>query len=370
MGEHKRVIFDVNHPAQVHLFRHAITELEDRGHETLVTSREKEITIDLLDAYGIEHRPISTAGDGTVSLVTELLGREWRLLRVARQFDPDVIVSRLSPAAAHVSTVLGCPNVVFTDTVVPSKLMQTLNYGMTLPFVDVACVPPKFELPFSPERTLTVGFHELAYLHPNRFEPDAKRLAGTGVAVDEPYFVLRFASWDAYHDVGNEGWSRQGKRDVVSLLDDHGTVYVTSESELPAKFSEYQLSVPPHLIHDLLYFSDLYLGDSQTMCTEATVLGTPSIRVNSKVGTNEMNNFVDLERRGLLFSYSSERDALEQTRAIVTGQVEANWERKRQELIADERDVTALMLELILGSDAVPGDGQPADRPQSQATND
>ncbi|MFD1588404.1 DUF354 domain-containing protein [Halorientalis brevis] len=370
MDEHKRVIFDVNHPAQVHLFRHAITELEDRGHDTLVTSREKEITTDLLDAYGIDHELLSTAGDGAVSLVTELLGREWRLLSVAREFEPDVIVSRLSPAAAHVSTVLGCPNVVFTDTVVPSKLMRTLNYGMTLPFVDVACIPPNFELPFSPARTVTAGFHELAYLHPNRFEPDAERLAAAGVAVDEPYFVLRFASWDAYHDVGNEGWSRQGKRDIVSFLDDHGTVYITSESELPSEFREYQLSVPPHLIHDLLYFSDLYLGDSQTMCTEATLLGTPSIRVNSKVGTHDMNNFVELDRRGLLFSYPDERDALAQTRAIVTGQVDADWERKRQALIDDKRDVTSLMLELILRSDAAPETEAPVDSPRSRAAND
>ena len=370
MGEHKRVIFDVNHPAQVHLFRHAITELTDRGHDTLVTSREKEITTDLLDAYGIDHRPISTAGDGTVSLVTELLGREWRLLRVAREFEPDVIVSRLSPAAAHVSTVIGCPNVVFTDTVVPSKLMQTLNYGMTLPFVDVACIPPNFDLPFSPDRTLTVGFHELAYLHPNRFEPDAERLAAAGVAVDEPYFVLRFASWDAYHDVGNEGWSRQGKREIISFLADHGTVYITSESELPSEFSEYQLSVPPHLIHDLLYFSDLYLGDSQTMCTEATLLGTPSIRVNSKVGRHDMNNFVELDRRGLLFSYPDEHDALAKTREIVTGKVESDWEEKRQELIEDKRDVTTLMLELILGGETATEDRRSADRPRSQATDD
>src|SRR6056297_2847304 len=112
MPGRRRVLFDINHPAQVHLFRHAITELEEQGHETVVTSREKELTTDLLDAYGIDHRPLSAAGDGTASLVTELATREWRLLGVARSFDPDVIVSRLSPAAAHVSTVIGCPNLV------------------------------------------------------------------------------------------------------------------------------------------------------------------------------------------------------------------------------------------------------------------
>lgn len=371
MGESKRVLFDINHPAQVHLFRNAVGELEERGHETMVTSRRKEITTELLDAYGIDHRPLTTAGDGVVSLVRELLVREWKLYSVAREFDPDIIVSRLSPAAAHVSELVGCPNLVFTDTVVPSKLMRTLNYGMTLPFVDVACVPPDLELPISPSRTHRVGFHELAYLHPNWFDPDRDRLAAMGVAVDEPYFVLRFAAWDAYHDVGNTGWSRQGKRDLVSFLNSYGTVYITSEAELPPEFREYQLSVPPHLIHDLLYYGDLYLGDSQTMPTEAALLGTPAIRVNSKVGSHDMSNFTDLQRRGLLFSYSDGEPALEKARAIVEGTASGtDWERRRRALIEDERDVTALMLDLILGERTVSGAQRPVNAPGSGTTDD
>jgi hypothetical protein len=371
MAERKHVLFDVNHPAQVHLFKHAIRELEDDGHETHVVSREKELTTDLLDAYDIDHTPLSTAGSGTTALMRELLVREWKLLAVAREFDPDVMVSRLSPAAAHVSQLAGCPNVVFTDTVVPSKLMRLLNYGMTLPFVDVLCHPPAFDLPFSPADTVTVGFHELAYLHPDRFEPNRERLAREGVAVDDPYFVLRFASWDAYHDVGNAGWSRQGKRDLVSALDAHGTVYVTSESDLPPAFSEYQLSVSPHLIHDLLASAELYLGDSQTMCTEAALLGTPAIRVNSKVGEHDMSNFTELERRGLLFSYADETDALAKAEAIVTGQDESgNWEQKRRDLIAAQRDVTALMLELILGEEHAPSEPNSTDPLGSPATDD
>jgi len=371
MGRQQRVLFDINHPAQVHLFKHAIREVNARGHETAVTSRHKEMTTDLLDASGIDHQPLTAAADGTVSLVRELLVREWKLLGVAREFDPDVIVSRLSPPAAHVSELLGCPNLVFTDTIVPSTMLRALNYGTTLPFVDVACVPPGFELPVSPRRTVRVGFHELAYLHPDRFEPDRDRIAAAGVDVDEPYFVLRFAAWDAYHDVGKTGWSRQGKRDLVEFLDEHGTVYVTSETELPPAFREYRLSVPPHMIHDLLSFADLYLGDSQTMATEASLLGTPAIRVNAKVGSHDMSNFTELERRELLFSYAEERDALAKAREVVTGGVdEERWQRKRRDLVADYRDVTALMLDLILGDGTVSGEPQTPDRTPSRAVDD
>jgi len=60
--------FDVGHPAHVHLFKHAIDEVEARGHDTLVTSREKEVTTSLLDAYGIDHVPISKKGTTTFDL--------------------------------------------------------------------------------------------------------------------------------------------------------------------------------------------------------------------------------------------------------------------------------------------------------------
>lgn len=349
MDDSQHVLFDINHPAQVHLFRPAISELTARGHDTLVTSREKELTTDLLDAYGIEHTTLTTAGTGTASLATELVVREVKLLTLARQFDPDIIVSRLSPAAAHVSTLVGCPNLVLTDTVVPSTLMRLLNYGLTLPFVDHLCVPPGFDLPFSAVETTTLGFHELAYLHPDRFEPDPDRLTAAGVSVDEPYFVLRFASWDAYHDLGETGWSQQGKRDLVSFLDDHGTVYITSETQLEPAFQDYHLSVPPHLIHDLLSFADLYLGDSQTMATEASLLGTPAIRVNSSVGGDEMSNFTELQERELLFSYTDERSAITKAREIVTGSDAASdWDEKRSALVAEQQDVTAFILDQVL----------------------
>ena len=51
------------------------------------------------------------------------------------------------------------------------------------------------------------GYHELAYLHPNRFRPDPAALDAFGVSPDEPYSIVRFVSWQAVHDRRERGLS-------------------------------------------------------------------------------------------------------------------------------------------------------------------
>ena len=46
-------------------------------------------------------------------------------------------------------------------------------------------------------------------------------------------------------------------------------------------------------MHDLMYYASLFIGDSQSMCAEAGILGTPFIRYNDFVGKIEYLN--DLE---------------------------------------------------------------------------
>ena len=349
-----RVLFDIGHPAQVHLFRNAKQVLERGGHETFVASRIKEVTVELLNAYGIEHAPLTRRGDSFPGLLWELCLREKRLLALAREFDPDVIVSRLSPAAAHVSAAVGCRNVVVSDTRIDSRLMRLLNHRLTLPFVDTVCAPESFDLPVNPEKRRNLDFQELAYLHPQYFQPDPMALSESGIDTSEPYFVIRLAGWDAYHDVGNQGLSPEVTRELVAFLDQHGTVYLSSETELPADLEPHRLSTPPELIHDVLYYADLYVGDSGTMSTEAALLGTPAIRTNTMVGDGDENVFQELERRyELLSSFENETQALREVKRLVRNGIDKTTRHERRDrLVAEQPNVTERMVDVILESPA------------------
>lgn len=340
-----RVAFDIGHPAQAHLFRNAIVELVDRGDDVTVLSREKEVTTALLDAHGIEHTPLSTNRGrlgGFPGLAAEWSQRSLKVVRALRASDPDVVVSHVNLPAVYASRLVGATSIVFTDVEVTPFLSD-----LTYPVADVVCTPENFGHDIGRNQCRYNGFHELAYLHPNRFQPDATALSEHGIDPDEPYAVLRFVGWGAYHDVGQHGISLATKRDLIDRLRQYGQVYITSEAELPPDLRQYQLPVPPHLVHDLLAYADLYVGDSQAMAAESAVLGTPALRLNSFVGDDDMSKFVELEREyGLLFSISDEDELVDRAEAL-TAEDRAVWRSKRDALVADKIDVTAFMLDKI-----------------------
>lgn len=344
-GAPVRALFDVTHPAHVHLFKHAIRELQAAGHETLVTSRRKEVTLDLLDAYEMDHQPISVKGGSKLGLALEWPLREVRLARLAREFDPDVVLSHINPAAAHAARFAGGSSIVFND----EEAGWNLTGRLIEPFASVICTPAGYSRDLGPKQRRYDGFHELAYLHPGRFEPDPDRLRAAGVDPDDPYFVLRFVSWGAHHDVGQSGFSRAAQRELVSFLDQYGDVYISTEGALPSSFAGHEIPVSPDAIHHLLAFADLYVGDSQTMAIEAAVLGTPTIRSNSFADRDTHGHMRTLdEEYGLVISTGDESHAVSRAKELATDPTAAaRWETRRDRLLTDSVDVTGFMLDRI-----------------------
>jgi predicted glycosyltransferase len=335
-----RVLVDVTHPAHVHLFRNAVDALETRGHEVRVAAREKDVTTDLLDAHGLDYAVCSAKRSGPLALPREWAFREVSLYRYARQFRPDVVLSHLNPASAHVAAAVGAESVVFHDTEVAGAVER-----VTLPFVDAVCTPTEFSRDLPGDHVRYAGFHELAYLHPARFEPDPGVLARNGVDPESSFSVVRLVSMDAHHDVGTEGFDRETVRRLVDGLAEHGDVYLSTEGALPEAFAAHALPVESHELLDLLAFADCYVGDSGTMATEAGVLGTPAVRYDPLDA--EMGNFAALADYGLVESTTDESAALE--RAVeLAADPDANrrWARRRRTLLADKVDVTAFTVAL------------------------
>jgi predicted glycosyltransferase len=335
-----RVLIAVQHPAHVHFYRHAIDELERAGHTVRVVARAKDVATDLLSAYDIPYEELSQAGDSLAQLALGQLRYEARLLSRARSFQPDVLTAVGGLSVAHVGWLLGIPSVAFIDN------EGVASTRATVPFADVVCTPRGLRSDYGDGHRRYDGYHELAYLHPDRFQPEPDRLRAFGVEPDERYFVCRFVGWGAHHDVGQSGLSRAGMTRLVDTLADRGPVYITTEEPLPDRFERHRLPVPPELIHDLLAGAALYAGDSQTMATEAAVLGTPAVRSNSFAGGTDMSNFVDLETRyGLLYSRGDERTALRLVERLADDpDAGAEWARRRARLLADTVDVTAYVV--------------------------
>lgn len=337
-----RFAFDLLHPAHVHVFRNLIGELGSRGHEVRVTAREKEMTTELLRAYGIPHTVISTQKSGALGLAGELAGRTWRFWRLARPFRPHFLVGIMGPTIALAGKALPSRTVIFYDT----EMARVTNW-FAYPLADVVCTPECYEGEIGAHQIRYAGYHELAYLHPGRFRPSREVLARHGLDDGRPIYLVRFVSWQASHDVGERGWSLASKRRLIERLGRGGHVLVSSESPLPEDLEPYRFRLPVADVHHVLAFADLLVGESATMASEAAVLGTHAVFV-SKTGRGYTT---EQERRyGLVYNFTDrqEHEALSKVEELLAHEdLKADAGVRRQRLLAEKVDVTAWMLDLF-----------------------
>ncbi len=350
-----RVIITIQHPAHVHFYRNVIGLLTDRGHEVFVFARENDLAVPLLERYGVPHEVLAGPQASLAGLARAQLTYEWRLLRRARAIEPDVMTAIGGVAVSHVARLVGARSVVFLDN------EGIASHRITVPFADVVATPRQFGEDLGDGHRRYDGYHELAYLHPERFEPSPDRLRAHGVEPEAPYAVLRFKRWDALHDVGEAGLSPAGKGRLVSTFADAGDVFVTSTDPLPPALASCQLPVPPELIHDLLYFADWYAGDSATMATEAALLATPSLRVQSFADHEaDLSNFLELAEYGLVRSTADEEEGLSIAREwVADSELAATWRHRRRRLLEEKIDVVPFVADLLVEPEAATGRAQP-----------
>ncbi|MCD4822855.1 MAG: DUF354 domain-containing protein [Methanococcoides sp.] len=334
-----RVIIDISHPAHVHFFKNFVWAMEKRGHEIIITAGDKEVTLKLLENYGLKYRFTCKRTTG-YKLILEVVKRDLQMLKFVREYKPDIVMGIASTIAAHVSSVTNVKSIVFTDTE-HTKLADMITY----PFSDSIVTPSSYNKDLGKKQIRYDGYHELAYLHPNYFKPNPEVLSEIGLQEGDPFTVLRFVSWGACHDIGHHGI--ENKIEFVKELEKYGRVLITSESDLGPEFEKYKIKVSPEKLHDLLHYATLHVGDGGTTAVESAVLGTPSIYISSLAGT--MGNFIELEEKyGLMLSYKDSKDALEKAIELAKNpNTNDEWNEKRNQLLKDKIDVTSFMVEFV-----------------------
>jgi len=334
-----RILVDITHPAHVHFFRNAIAELRKRGHSVAVTTRQKDVTIALLNNFNIPYTTLSKTGRGRISLFSEMLIRDARLWNFCRRFKPDILTAISGVFAAHAGFFTGKPVVVWDDTEI-----ATMSHRITHPFVDAVYSPDCYKKSLGKKHHLYPGCHELAYLHPNRFTADAEVVKSIGIDLEEKYCIIRFVSWQAHHDIGQRGFADEQKLQFVKEIAGYARPYITSEAELPKEFKSYRLDIPVHQIHHVLAFAALCVGEGATMASESAVLGVPAVYVNTlKLGYIDM-----LEEYGLIKQTADTQEALRQSIDwLCDAEAKEKCIAAREKLLADKIDVTDFIVETI-----------------------
>ena len=300
-----KILFDMLHPAHVLKFKEVIKKLKEDGHKVIVTSRDKDVTCHLLNAFMIPHTTISKMGKGKLSLLKELISRNLKLLKICLKEKPDVLVGFNGISIAQVGWLLRIPSVYVTDDE-DAKLLTTLG----IPFATKVLTEESFELSYKPKHYFIDGFFEQTYI--TGFIPNPSVLEDNNLKEDEPFSVVRFVAWKAIHDVGEKGLSQEYKLKLIKKLEEKGKVLVSTEETLPIEFKRYKIKSNPEKIHSLLFYASMYVGDSQAMANEAGMLGTPSIRCNTLVETiHSSGKFAAMQKLGRVYSTSNPVNAIE-----------------------------------------------------------
>lgn len=275
-----KVLLDAVHPADVWVLGAVEDRLLAAGGETLWISRPgKDPVVELIENRGRPHVAGPEAGTNRRTLARELLARDLLVWRTVRRFSPDVILTR-SPAGVHAGRLTRTPVLYDTDDGRAAGLL----YYVAGPLADMITSPSATADTYGPRHRKYRGYKELFYLHPSRFTADATIRTELGLSPDERLFVLRLSALTASHDFGERGLAREHVDLIVERLSSRGAVVVSSESPLRSDLSALRVRAPLHRFHHVLAAADLVVGDSQTVCAEAGVIGTPSLNCSSWSG--------------------------------------------------------------------------------------
>ncbi len=342
-----KIFFHLGHPAHYHLFKHVIHQLQIGGHRILILIKNKDVLEELLQADHLKYLNILPQGhDGSKwSIARGVLTKDRAIFRLARSEKPDLMVGT-SIEISHVGRLLGIPSVVVNeDDFDAVPLFAFLSY----PFAETLLSPHSCKMGRWQFKNISYnGYHELAYLHPNYFQPEADK--ALQCAGGDKYCLLRFANLTAHHDAGKAGINRELARRIIARLRRSGyRVFISSERPLEPEFEPYRIKIKPSDMHHVLSYAELFIGDSQTMTAEAAVLGTPALRCNDFVG--RLGYLEELEHRYHLtygFKTSAPEKLLAKIRQMMsTPNLKEIWQARRQKMLAEKIDVTAFMVWFI-----------------------
>lgn len=340
------ILFDIGHPAHVHLFKHTIRSLQHNGHTVYIICRRQAIVQQLLQQEGFDYIVIGNKHNslfGKGLMVAVLTLKVWWFVlrhRIDIGVSSGVVLSLVSRLCRMKAIVMDDDD----DDVEPLAVRWGHRYAHAV--LTPNCIHRQ-----TAHAVYYASIHELAYLHPNQFTPQRNILEHLALHDNEPFFVVRFVAFHGHHDLHEQGLTLQQKERLVTLLSRHGRVIITSESPLPPSLESYRACLPAgrqNQMHHLLAFATLYVGDSQTMTSEAAVLGTLSIKCNTFSGRLSVPNL--LEHYGLCQSFTPDRFE-EMCHHIETllgdPSIKNTYAERRKKFLADHIDTSSYLTHFL-----------------------
>lgn len=332
-----KIAFGLGHPAHFHLYKNVIRLLQQK-HIVDIYITNKDILKKLLDDNNLTYTIIasSEANEDILTKFKKLFYSTKTLYSLIKNNPPDIFVSCISQLN-WISWFLRKGNIFNAEDDITYTYLQGI---ITYPFVNTILTSKVVKVwPFTYKQIGYAGYHKLAYLHPNWFNPDVN--IKNQYIKDPSYSIIRVVNQNAYHDINAQGLDINTLRSIVNHLKKYGVVYISSEKPLPVEFQSYKLKINESDIHHILYYANIFVGDSQSMTVEAAMLGTPSIRINNFA--NKISIIKELEFvYGLTYSISpNNKEKVELLINEIMSVDRQEFRNRRDNMLNEKIDVTS-----------------------------
>lgn len=343
-----------NTPAQLHFFKNIIRSLEKEENKVYLLIRAQGEVIDVAKELNISFYPYSLesykSSSSRFSKMWSMPRDVFRAYKYLKDLSIDVVTG-FGLYDAFTSFLLGVPAIIFTDDE-PKSISYSFNilFRTYFPFINALITPTSFKCNFGKKHHKINSYKELAYLHPNYYAPKDDIYSLLKIDKSEPFVLLRFNAFKAFHDFYIKGFSEDNKLKLVNDMEQFGHVFISNEGNLSANLMKYKIKIPKSRIHDALYYADLFITDTATMATEAAILGTPTIRCNSHAGDNDLGNFIELEEKyGLIYNFNDPLKAIQKANELKRiPNLKVSWKLRRDLLLRDKVDITEFFSEFLL----------------------
>jgi uncharacterized protein len=343
-----KILFHIAHPAQYHMYKYTIKNLQKYGHDITVTINTKDILEELMKKEGIKYEnilPRRRKKNNRISALITLLKKDLKIFNLQLLYRFDMLVGT-ETALSHIGWLFRKPVLIMDEDdvhVVPEAAK------LSFPFASYIISPESCNLgKYTRKKIAYEGYQKTCYLHPKYFKPNRKIIEKI-VGKHNRYFLIRVSGMNAYHDIHNTGFSVEILKNIIAKLKSKGKVFISSEKDLPTDFNSYMLNSDVSEIHHFLYFADIFIADSQSMCVEAAILGTPSIRYSEfsgKIGVlEELEHKYDLTYGFRAKEIDKLHEKLDQLASMEN--IRQEWQKKRKIMLMDKIDVTAFWTWLI-----------------------
>lgn len=339
--------FYFGHPAQFLFVRETINQLHDRGHETLLLIKKKDVLETLIASSGMEYINVlpEERKNTRIATMQSLFKRNRKMFPILKKFNPDLLISS-DASFAHLGKIMGVPRItVLEDDYDVIKPLAQLTY----PFTSSILVPKVCDVGKWTEKKIGYdGYMKLGYLHPNVFTPDSRVPAKYDMKGD--FALIRLSQLSAYHDTKLSGISSDFLQKLINKLEDANIrPYLSAEGDIPEQFQSYKLKIDVLDMHHVLAHSKLLISDSQSMSVEAAMLGVPSLRYSDLSG--KISVLEELEKKYKLtfgFKNDNQLGLVHKLDSILNApNFQEDFQQRRQVMLGDKIDVCSFMTDMF-----------------------